>query len=90
MLPDQAGNVARSKRVGLQLSGHTHGGQIRLPVVGAVILPIMGRAFQMRLYHVDSMALYVNRGVGMALIHARFKCPPEITYITLNAPQSRL
>jgi len=83
--PDIANDIARSGRVGLQLSGHTHGGQIRLPLVGAVILPIMGRKYPMGLYQVDGMMLYVNRGVGMVSIHARFKCPPEITLITLKA-----
>ncbi len=83
--PDLVDEVARLRRVGLQLSGHTHGGQVRLPLVGALILPEQGRKYQMGRYDVDGTTLYVNRGVGMVSLYVRFKCPPEITHITLTA-----
>ncbi|HEX8711089.1 MAG TPA: metallophosphoesterase [Terracidiphilus sp.] len=71
--------------VSLMLSGHTHGGQIRLPLVGALVLPIGGRLYPEGLYHVGRMQLYVNRGLGTVGVPFRFDCPPEITLHTLRA-----
>ncbi len=84
--PDYADEVARMGRIGLQLSGHTHGGQVRLPGVGALILPHLGTRYQTGLYNVNGMALYVNRGLGMIRPYVRVNCSPEITLITLKAP----
>jgi uncharacterized protein len=82
--PDYVDEVALSGRVGLQLSGHTHGGQVRVPGRGAMILPTLGEKYDMGLFDVGGMALYVNRGVGMIAPHVRFNCRPEITHITLR------
>jgi len=82
--PDFADEAAASHRVGLQLSGHTHGGQVRIPGWGAPVLPWLGEKYDMGLYDVDGMALYVNRGVGMIPPYVRFNCRPEITHITLT------
>jgi len=82
--PDYADEVARTGRVGLQLSGHTHGGQVRLPFVGAPALPELGHKYDMGLFDVSGMALYVTRGVGMVAPYVRFNCRPEITHITLS------
>ncbi|MCC7452308.1 MAG: metallophosphoesterase [Anaerolineae bacterium] len=84
--PDYADEVARTGRVGLQLSGHTHGGQVRVPGVGALILPHLGRQYQTGLYTVNGMALYVNRGLGMIRPYVRLNCSPEVTLITLKSP----
>ena len=66
-------------RVTLQLSGHTHGGQVRFPVRGALHLPILGRKYDQGLYTRDGRFLYVNRGIGTLPPHFRFDCAPEIT-----------
>jgi predicted MPP superfamily phosphohydrolase len=71
----------------LQLSGHTHGGQIRLPGVGPVGLPVHGKRYVMGLNHVDRMAIYTARGVGVYRPPLRFNCPPEVTVITLVKPE---
>jgi hypothetical protein len=81
--PDYADEAALSGKVSLQLSGHSHGGQVRLPLVGALELPMLGEKYDMGLYDVDGMALYVTRGVGMVAPHVRFNCRPEIARITL-------
>jgi uncharacterized protein len=81
--PDYADTVREDGRVGLQLSGHSHGGQVRLPLIGAPMLPWLGEKYSMGLYDVDGMAVYTNRGVGMVGPYVRFGCPPEITLITL-------
>lgn len=71
--------------VSLMLSGHTHGGQIRLPAVGPLVLPIGGKLFPEGLYRLGRMQLYVNRGLGTVGVPFRFDCPPEITLHTLRA-----
>lgn len=68
-----------------QISGHTHGGQIRLPLLGAVALPPGGRRFDAGFFTVPGMTLYVARGVGVYRPPLRFRCPPELTLITLTA-----
>jgi predicted MPP superfamily phosphohydrolase len=83
--PDFADEAAASHRVGLQLSGHTHGGQVRIPGWGAPVLPWLGQKYDAGLFQVDGMALYVNRGLGMIPPYVRINCRPEITYITLTS-----
>ena len=76
--PDYVEVLSQDPRLILQLSGHTHGGQVRLPLVGALRLPSYGKLFQAGFYDVNGSKLYVNRGVGTIGIHVRFLCPPEI------------
>jgi predicted MPP superfamily phosphohydrolase len=89
--PDYADRLAAhpsGKSVALMLSGHTHGGQVRLPFVGALDLPPGGRKFVEGWFRIGSMQLYVNRGIGTVGVPFRFDCPPEITNITLRAAQT--
>lgn len=72
----------------LQLSGHSHGGQIRIPGVGPVGLPIGGKRHVMGLSDADGMPIYTARGVGVYRPPLRFNCPPEVTVVTLVAPSS--
>jgi predicted MPP superfamily phosphohydrolase len=63
-------------------AGHTHGGQIRLPAYGAVMLPIQDKRLQKGLFRLQNSTLYVSRGIGF-LAQARFCCRPEIPLFTL-------
>jgi uncharacterized protein len=80
--PDFAGYV---KNVDLQLSGHSHGGQIRFPLVGAPVLPVMGREYPRGLRRIGPLTLYTNVGIGTIWVPMRLNCPPEVTLITLRA-----
>lgn len=71
--------------VDLQLSGHSHGGQINLPLVGRPVLPYLGQRYPAGLYQVGSLALYTNRGIGVIAPPIRFNCRPEVTLLTLRA-----
>lgn len=82
--PDFAGTSAATGRFDLQLSGHSHGGQIRLPLLGAPVLPPLAREYPAGLYEVGEMVQYTNRGVGMIEPRVRFNCRPEITVLTLR------
>jgi predicted MPP superfamily phosphohydrolase len=86
--PDFARNFSSSpagQAVSLMLSGHTHGGQIRLPLYGPIVLPIGGKLYPEGSYRVGRMQLYVNRGLGTVGVPFRFDCPPELTLHTLRA-----
>jgi predicted MPP superfamily phosphohydrolase len=82
--PDFADVTAANGRVSLQLSGHSHGGQVRPPFVEAPLLPYLGRKYSAGLYRVGSLWLYVNRGVGLISPAVRFNCRPEVTLLTLR------
>jgi uncharacterized protein len=70
--------------VSLMLSGHTHGGQVRMPLVGAIVLPVGGKLYPEGEFQLGHMSLYVNRGLGTVGVPFRFDCPPEITLHTLR------
>ncbi len=82
--PDLAMFAARYAPM-LQLSGHTHGGQVRLPGIGAIALPKLGRTYVSGRYLVGTMPLYVSNGIGMYRPPVRLNCPPELTVIHLVA-----
>jgi uncharacterized protein len=88
--PDLA-PIAAQAGIDLQLSGHTHGGQIRLPFWGALVTgSLYGKRFEAGRYQIDQMTLYVTRGIGMEGAGAprvRFLCPPEITLWEIGGVQ---
>lgn len=87
--PDFADEAARYP-IDLQLSGHSHGGQVRLPFYGAPILPHLGRKYPIGLARIEAarvgtMQVYTNRGLGMVSPPVRFNCRPEVTLLTLRS-----
>jgi len=86
--PDFA-DYAASFPVDLQLSGHSHGGQVRLPGLGALVLPEMAEKYPIGLNRVGALQVYTNRGLGVINPPVRFQCPPEVTFVTLF-PASRV
>lgn len=82
--PDFADIAAATGRFTLQLSGHTHGGQVRAPFIGALTGVTHGMRYIMGLYDLETMKLYVNRGIGTVGLPVRFLCRPEIALITLH------
>lgn len=81
--PDFADNAARFP-IALQLSGHSHGGQIRIPFVWPLFLPVLARNYPMGLYQVGGLTLYTNVGIGTIHIPMRWNCLPEVTVVTLR------
>ena len=85
--PDYMNRVVahdRGKNVDLVLSGHTHGGQVRIPGVRPLFLPPLGKIYPEGHYRVGNTQLYVNRGIGTVGVPFRFNCPPEVTVLTLR------
>ena len=66
----------------LMLCGHTHGGQINLPFVGPLYLPVQDRRFVAGLYRWKDRWLHITKGVGSTM-HLRFNCRPEVSLLTL-------
>ena len=88
--PDHAEDLG-GLNVDLYMCGHTHGGQVCLPLYGAfTTLSRFGKKYESGRYEIDGMTLYVNRGIGMEGGHmprVRFWCPPEITVFDVT-PQN--
>lgn len=86
--PDFADTALRFP-VDLQLSGHSHGGQIRIPFYGSLFTPDLGQKYQVGLYTFDhsEFRVYTNRGIGTTLFPIRFNCRPEITVFVVDAKQ---
>lgn len=80
--PDILPDIARYN-ADLMLSGHTHGGQVRLPFLPPLALPPYGKNYVEGLFRHGRTQLYVNRGIGAVGVPFRFNCPPEITVLTL-------
>lgn len=84
--PDFADKAARWG-IDLQLSGHSHGGQVRLPLLGAPLLPLWGRKYPIGLQRAGDTWVYTNRGLGVIEPPVRFNCRPEVTLLTLKRDQ---
>jgi predicted MPP superfamily phosphohydrolase len=84
--PDFADVSAATGRFDLQLSGHSHGGQIGIPLLRRLVLPPFSQRYTRGLYEVGGMILYTNRGLGFVHLRLRFLCRPEITVFTLRSP----
>lgn len=82
--PDYADVSARNGRFDLQISGHSHGGQVIFPLIGPPIRPYLAKKYPLGLYQVGEMFQYTNRGVGLTAPYVRLNCRPEITIFTFQ------
>jgi predicted MPP superfamily phosphohydrolase len=84
--PDVAETMDARYRVDLMVSGHTHGGQVRLPYLGTPIVPsLYGSKYAGGLCKAPHCPVIVSRGIGLAVLPVRFRVAPEIGLITLRA-----
>jgi predicted MPP superfamily phosphohydrolase len=75
----------KRKHIDLMIAGHTHGGQIRFPLIGAPhISSEYGQRYAVGLNRKGAMQVYTTRGVGTILLPVRLNCPPEIVLFTLK------
>ena len=83
--PDINDDIALSReRIDLVLSGHTHGGQVVMPVLGQPVMPSkFGQKYRAGLVRDGDRQTYISRGVGCLLAPIRLNCPPEVTVLTL-------
>jgi uncharacterized protein len=86
--PDFAETLT-DRRVGLMLSGHTHGGQVSVPGMANPFVPSRyGMKYAHGLVEAPATKVYVSKGLGLTALPMRFNCPPELTLITLKAEAS--
>ena len=88
--PDFADMAALDSRIALQLSGHSHGGQVRLPFLGSIIVPPLAKKYPKGLRQINAMRLYTNCGLGNIFLPVRFNCRPEVTLLSLRSDATAL
>jgi predicted MPP superfamily phosphohydrolase len=76
--------AGRLNAVDLALCGHTHGGQIKLPLLGALVANIRNERFREGLVQENNTLVYTSRGVGVVELAVRINCKPEVTILTLR------
>ncbi len=87
--PDQL-DWARAHDFDLLLAGHTHGGQIRFPLIGPILLPsLRGVKYSSGIFHAPPTVMHVTRGVSGKL-PIRLNCPPEIAKLVLHSGQPEI
>ena len=83
--PDFADVAVKTHRFDLELSGHSHGGQVAIPFWGPPILPPYGKRYPIGKYQIEDLIQYTNRGIGMVDLRVRFSSRPEITVFQLSS-----
>jgi len=83
--PDYIEQSAVTHRFALQLSGHSHGGQIKIPFLDPIVLPRGGKKYYAGLDRLEDTLTYTNRGLGMTNLPIRIGSRPEITVFTLHS-----
>jgi predicted MPP superfamily phosphohydrolase len=82
--------TAAQHGVDFVLSGHTHGGQVKLPVVGSVFgRSKLGERFVEGWNTLNGTQIYISRGIGKVLVPVRLGCPPEIACLRLRRPPAK-
>lgn len=76
-------DVAFRATVALTLSGHTHGGQVKIPLAGAPVLPVKNKAYAEGFIQTPRTNLFISRGIGWAIMPVRLNCFPEIAVLEL-------
>lgn len=83
--PDYADNIVNSyDNINLILAGHSHGGQVRLPIMGALYTPQNGHKYVKGYYDLNGTSLYVTSGIGVSRYNFRLFNKPEINFYRLN------
>ncbi len=74
------------ERVGLTIAGHTHGGQVNLPLVGRLVVPSdYGQRFAAGIVRENNHLLFVSTGIGTSVLPLRFRVPPEIALLIITS-----
>lgn len=73
-----------SKHTNLNLAGHSHGGQIRIPFLGSIFLPAGTGKYDQGWFKKNDSQLFVSRGIGTSVLPIRFNCSPELAIIEVN------
>ena len=87
--PDYADDIINNyQNINLILAGHSHGGQVRLPIIGALYTPKNGHKYVKGYYELNDTSLYVTSGIGVSRYNFRLFNKPEINFYRLNKEAS--
>jgi predicted MPP superfamily phosphohydrolase len=86
--PDTA-DTDYTTRVDLMISGHTHGGQVKIPFIGTPVLPVKNKAYSSGFVRSRKTAVFISRGIGWAGLPIRFNCFPEIAILSMAHRENR-
>ncbi|MGB0992920.1 MAG: metallophosphoesterase [Akkermansiaceae bacterium] len=89
--PDYFDTMQANHRLDLQLSGHTHGGQCRVPLIGYAPVGVRyGRKYVYGEFQQNNSRLFVSRGLGTVGYPVRFACAPEVAFLTLRSGKAEI
>lgn len=83
--PDIADEITTGYKINLILAGHSHGGQIRLPLIGALYAPPYAKKYQNEYYKINDCNLYISTGIGVSTINYRLWDKPSINFYRINS-----
>lgn len=82
--PDFSDNIVDNYNVSLILAGHSHNGQIRLPIIGALYTPSHSKKYYDEYYNINGTDLYISSGIGVSIINYRLFNRPSINFYRVN------
>ena len=82
--PDISDNIVDNYNVSLILAGHSHNGQIRLPVIGAMYTPPYAKKYYDEYYNIGNTDLYISSGIGVSTINYRLFNRPSVNFYRIN------
>ncbi len=82
--PDIADNIVKDYKVNLILAGHSHNGQVRLPIIGAIYKPPYAKNYYDNYYNLDGTNLYISSGIGVSTVNYRLFNHPSINFYRIN------
>lgn len=83
--PDYITTVLETYSPNLVLSGHSHGGQIRMPFLGKIYTPYLSQKYYDEFYQINNTKLYISYGIGESTINFRFLTPPSINFYRITS-----
>ena len=82
--PDITDDIVKDYQVNLILAGHSHNGQVRLPIIGAIYTPPYAKKYYDNYYNVDGTNLYISSGIGVSTVNYRLFNHPSINFYRIN------
>lgn len=82
--PDITDDIVKDYQVNLILAGHSHNGQVRLPIIGAIYTPPYAKKYYDNYYNIDGTNLYISSGIGVSTVNYRLFNHPSINFYRIN------
>lgn len=86
--PDITDNIVNNYSVSLILAGHSHNGQIRLPVIGAMYTPVHAKKYYDEFYNINDTNLYISSGIGVSTVNFRLFNRPSLNFYRINRKET--